>query len=69
MAKFKSKEEWWIEKKLRDNPGLTRQQLKNTVGMFSNKKPKKVMTEKGLNQKQYKDRYDFLGRVYQILDQ
>ena len=64
-----TKEEAWIRKKLRENPGLTRQQLKNTVGMFSNKNPKKVMTEKGLNQKQYKDRYDFLGRVYQILDQ
>lgn len=43
-------------------------EVKNTVGMFSNKKPKKVMTEKGLNQKQYKDRYSFLARVYEILD-
>ena len=65
--KYKSKEQWWIEKKLKENPGLTRQQLKHNVGMFSNKKPKKVMSEKGLNKKQYDDRYNFLARVYSVL--
>lgn len=62
-----SKEEAWIRKKLRENPGLTRDQLRHTVGMFSNKKPEKAKAEKGLNQKQYEERRSFLARVYSLL--
>lgn len=64
----RTREEQWIEKKLRQNPGLTKSQLRQTVGMFSNKSPKKVMTEKGLSQKEYAERRAFLSNVYNLLD-
>ncbi len=61
----KSKEQWWIERKLKS--GVSREQLLHTVGVFSNKKKERVMKEKGLNEKQYRDRYEFLGNVYVLL--
>ncbi len=64
----RTKEEQWIAKKLRQNPGLTKSQLRQTVGMFSNKSPKKVMAEKGLSQKQYEERRAFLANVYSLLN-
>lgn len=64
----KTREEQWIEKKLRQNPGLTKAQLKHTVGMFSNKNPQKVMAEKGLTRKEYDERYTFMANVYCLLD-
>lgn len=60
-----SKEKRWINKKLRS--GVSKKELLNTVGMFSNKKKEKVMAQKGLTEQEYKKRYDFLSRVYYIL--
>ena len=60
-----NKEKRWIEKKRRQ--GVSEKELLNTVGMFSNKKKEKVMAEKKLSEKEYKQRYDFLARVYYIL--
>ena len=56
----------WINKKLKQ--GVTRKELLNCVGMFSNKPKSKVMKEKGLTEKQYKQRYNFLNQVYIELD-
>ena len=64
MANY-NKEKRWINQKLRS--GVSKKELLNTVGMFSNKKKEKVMAQKGLTEKQYKQRYEFLARVYTIL--
>ena len=55
----------WIKKKLLQ--GVTKEQLRSCVGAFSNRKKKTVMAEKGLTEKQYKQRYDFLAKVYSLL--
>ena len=60
-----SKERRWIEKKVRS--GVSKKELLNTVGIFSNKKKEKVMKQKGLSEKQYQERYSFLARVYYLL--
>lgn len=60
-----NKAERWIQKKL--SQGVTRDELRSCVGAFSNRKKKTVMTEKNLNEKQYKQRYDFMFQVYQLL--
>ena len=57
--------EKWIQKKLLS--GVDRNELLNCVGAFSNKKKERVMKEKGLNDRQYRDRYDFLAKVYYLL--
>ena len=59
------KEKRWIAKKRRE--GVSDKELLNTVGMFSNKKKEKVMAQKRLTERQYKERYDFLARVYFLL--
>lgn len=64
MANY-NKEKRWINKKLRQ--GVSKKELLNTVGMFSNKKKEKVMAQKKLSEKQYKERYDFLAKVYYLL--
>jgi len=64
MANY-NKEKRWIEKKLRQ--GVSKKELLNTVGMFSNKKKEKVMAQKKLSEREYKERYNFLARVYFIL--
>lgn len=46
MAKY-SKEKEWINKKI--NSGVTREQLLNGVGSFSNKPKKVVMQKKRFN--------------------
>ena len=61
----KSTEQWWIERKLKS--GVSREQLLHTVGAFSNKKKERVMKEKNLTEKQYRDRYEFLSNVYVLL--
>lgn len=61
-----SKERAWINKKL--NSGVTKERLFNTVGIFSNKSKEKVMREKGLTEKQYSQRYNFLYNVFNLLD-
>ncbi len=55
----------WINKKIKQ--GVTKNQLRACVGSFSNKSKKKVMQEKNLTEKQYKQRYDFLAKVYSLL--
>lgn len=56
----------WVNKKL--NQGVSREELLDSVGIFSNRKKIKVMAEKKLTEKQYKQRYDFLHKVYLILN-
>ncbi len=55
----------WINKKLRQ--GVSKAELRSGVGTFSNKNKKKVMAEKNLTEKQYKQRYDFLSEVFSLL--
>ena len=64
MANY-NKEKRWIEKKLRQ--GVSKKELLNTVGMFSNKKKEKVMAQKKLSEREYKERYNFLAKVYYLL--
>ena len=59
------KEEAWIRKKLRS--GVSQTELRESVGMFSNKNKNKAMAQKGLSESQYKKRYTFLGNVYSLL--
>lgn len=66
MADKYWKERAWIDKKVMQ--GVTKKELHNTVGMFSNKSKKKVMAEKGLTEKEYRKRYNFLHNVFNILD-
>ena len=56
----------WIKKKY--SQGVSKNVLLNCVGAFSNKKRSRVMREKGLTEKEYKCRYDFLSRVYYVLN-
>ena len=56
----------WVRKKLA--AGVSKQELLNCVGIFTNKKKEKIMQEKNINQKQYKERYKFLGNVYFLLN-
>lgn len=60
-----SKERAWIDRKL--SSGVSKEQLLHGVGSFSNKKKQRVMQEKGLSEKQYQERYDFLANVYYLL--
>ena len=60
------KERAWIKKKL--DSGVSREELFHSVGVFSNKEKKKVMQFKGLSEKQYKERYNFLLNVFNLLD-
>ena len=57
--------EKWVNKKLRS--GVSKDELLHCVGTFSNKKKQKVMAEKKLNERQYKERYEFLAKVYIVL--
>lgn len=68
MAKSKNKyinERKWIRKKL--NSGISQNELRDCVGIFSNKTKNQVKKEKGLNDNQYSKRYDFLANVYYLL--
>ena len=55
----------WISKKI--NKGVKQDELRESVGIFSNRKKKKVMEQKGLSEKQYKRRKEFLGNAYVLL--
>ena len=59
------KERAWINKKLRS--GVSRDELRECVGMFSNKNKNKVMAQKNLSESEYQKRYGFLANVYSIL--
>ena len=59
------KEYAWINKKYKQ--GVSKKELVNSVGAFSNKKKNKVMAEKKLTSKQYEQRKSFLFNVYNIL--
>ena len=61
------RERAWINKKLKS--GVSKYELYHSVGAFSNKPKKKVMSEKGLTEAQYKKRWTFLFNVYNILDE
>ena len=63
---FLKKAKAWVHKKL--NSGVPLQELRRCVGVFSNRSKKKVMKEKGLSDKQYKRRYDFLFNAYIYLE-
>ena len=65
MVIFLKKAQAWINKKIRS--GVSRDELRQSVGMFSNKNKKKVMAQKGLTEEAYKKRYGFLANVYYIL--
>lgn len=60
------KERAWINKKLKS--GISKEELFHSVGVWSNKDKKKVMQEKNLTEKQYKQRYSFLLNVFNILE-
>ena len=64
MSTYK-REHAWINKKLKS--GVSRDELRESVGMFSNKNKSKVMAQKGLTEEAYKKRYGFLANVYSIL--
>jgi|GEM_PF-3664581 len=67
MAKDKySRERAWIRSK--QAKGVSKTELLNCVGVFSNKKKSRVMSEKGLSDREYKKRYDFLANVYFLLN-
>ena len=57
--------EAWVNKKLRQ--GVSKNELLHCVGAFSNKKKQKVMAEKKLTERQYKERYEFLAKAYVVL--
>lgn len=59
------RERAWINKKI--NLGVSREELLQSVGMFSNKNKKKVMAQKNLTEEGYKKRYGFLANVYYLL--
>lgn len=65
MSKNYKRERAWIKKKL--DSGVNRDELRECVGAFSNKKKKKVMAEKKLSSAGYDKRYKFLSNVYVIL--
>ena len=56
----------WINKKL--SQGVSKTELYNSVGVFSNKTKQQVMKEKGLTESQYKRRYNFLFHVFNELE-
>ena len=56
----------WIRKKI--NKGVLQDELRTSVGIFSNRKKKSVMKQKGLSEKQYKKRRAFLGNCYVLLN-
>ncbi len=55
----------WIEKK--ERAGVDRGMLRECVGRFSNRKKETVKAQKGLTERQYRKRYDFLAKVYSLL--
>ena len=66
MSKVKYKRERaWIFKKV--NNGVNQEELRESVGIFSNRKKKQVMAQKKLSEKQYKKRKEFLGNAYVLL--
>ena len=42
--------------------------LKNSIGIFSNKKKEEVMEKKNLDERTYHNRYNFLSECYSILE-
>ena len=56
----------WILKKI--NSGVKQEELRSSIGIFSNRNKKKVMEQKGLSDKQYKKRREFLGNCYVLLN-
>ena len=66
MANGNYKKEYaWIKKKYKQ--GVSKVELRESVGIFSNRDRKKVMKQKHLTSKQYDKRYNFLSNVYYLL--
>lgn len=59
------RERAWIRSK--QAKGVSKTELLNCVGVFSNKKKSRVMSEKNLSEKEYAKRATFLARVYYLL--
>ena len=59
------RERAWIRSKY--SKGVSKNELLNCVGVFSNKSKSRVMSEKGLSEKEYTKRASFLARVYYLL--
>jgi len=59
------KEYAWIRYKY--SQGVTKEKLRDCVGVFSNKKKNQVMQQKNLSSKEYDKRNKFLSNVYHIL--
>ena len=59
------RERAWILKKI--NKGVPQSELLESVGIFSNRKKKRVMESKGISSKQYEKRKEFLGNAYVLL--
>lgn len=55
----------WIKRKLAS--GVSKDELRECVGAFSNKSKDRIMREKNLSSKQYDKRNKFLSNVYYIL--
>ena len=66
MSKKYKRERAWIYKKI--NSGVSQDELRQSVGIFSNKKKKKVMEQKSISSKQYDKRKSFLGNGYALLN-
>lgn len=65
MAKKNRWERAWIQKKI--DKGVPQGELLESIGIFSNRKKKRVMEQKGLSSKQYEKRKEFLGNAYVLL--
>ena len=65
MAKKNRWERAWIQKKI--DSGVKQEELRTSIGIFSNRKKKRVMESKGISSKQYEKRKEFLGNAYVLL--
>lgn len=55
----------WIHKKIKS--GVKQAELRDSVGLFSNRKKEETMKMKKMTSKQYDRRYSFLEEVFFLL--
>ena len=65
MSNKYRRERAWILKKI--EKGVKQDELRESVGIFSNRKKKSVMEQKKISAKQYEKRKEFLGNAYVLL--
>ena len=65
MSKNYRRERAWIWKKIKK--GVKQDELRESVGIFSNRKKKFVMEQKKISAKQYAKRKELLGNAYVLL--